>query len=262
MPDLAMKSYAKENGVYVISLIDSKTKEDRGKVYVTSDSRIIFPAAIDTMAPVVEEPKAEATPAKAPESTVKATQKPEVQVFVMSYCPFGLQAEKMFLPVYDLLKDKASMGVYYVNYIMHGFTEAEQNVRQYCISSEQSDKFSKYLSCFVKTDKHADCAKEAKIDEAKLATCFEATMKKYSINDKSEAFPIHDELNKKYGVQGSPTVIINGTEVSVNRSPEDFKKAVCDAFTVKPKECETVLSKTVASPGIGEGEGTSGGSCN
>jgi glutaredoxin len=193
---------------------------------------------------------------------VKASAKPEVQIFVMSYCPFGLQAEKMFLPVYDLLKDKASMGVYYVNYIMHGFKEAEQNVRQYCISSEQADKFSKYLSCFVKTDKHADCAKEAKIDEAKLATCYEATLKKYNINDKSEQFAIHDELNKKYSVQGSPTIVINGTEVSVNRSPEDFKKAVCDAFTVKPKECETVLSKTVASPGIGEGEGSGGGSCN
>lgn len=265
LPDLAFKSYKKEGGVYEITLMDSKTKENRGLVYVSGDGKYIFPAAINSLEPIkpaveVKEaaPKAEAAPVQ-----IKATVKPEVQLFVMSYCPFGLQAEKMFLPVYDLLKDKAAMGVYYVNYTMHGFTEAEQNVRQYCISSEQIEKFSKYLSCFVKTDKHADCAKQAQIDEAKLAACFAATMKKYNINDKSETFPVFDELNKKYNVQGSPTIIINGDEVQVDRSPEEFKKAICAAFTVKPKECDTILSKTVASPGIGDGTASSsGGSCN
>jgi len=265
LPDLAFKSYKKEGGVYEITLVDGKTKESRGLVYVSEDGKYIFPAAINSLEPIkpTAEVKGAATKTEAASVQVKATAKPEVQLFVMSYCPFGLQAEKMFLPVYDLLKDKASMGVYYVNYTMHGFTEAEQNVRQYCISSEQTEKFSKYLSCFVKTDKHADCAKQAQVDEAKLAACFAATMKKYNINDKSEAFPIYEELNKKYNVQGSPTIIINGEEVQVDRSPEEFKKAVCAAFTVKPKECETVLAKTVASPGIGEGTtDSSSGSCN
>lgn len=55
----------------------------------------------------------------------------------MSYCPYGLQAEKMFLPVYDLLKNKAEMGIYFVNYIMHDKKEIDENLREYCIQKEQ-----------------------------------------------------------------------------------------------------------------------------
>ena len=32
--------------------------------------------------------------------------RPDIKLFIMTYCPYGLQAQKVFLPVYNLLKDK------------------------------------------------------------------------------------------------------------------------------------------------------------
>jgi len=52
-------------------------------------------------------------------------------------------------------------------------------------------------------------------------------------------------------------------EVRVNRSPEAFKQAICQAFTNPPAECNQTLSTETASPGIGPltGGSTSSGSC-
>ncbi len=40
------------------------------------------------------------------------------------------------------------------------------------------------------------------------------------------------------GVTGSPTLMINGEKVSVSRTADAYKSAVCSAFTNAPKECE------------------------
>jgi len=70
-------------------------------------------------------------------------------------------------------------------------------------------------------------------------------------------------LNEKYGVQGSPTVVINDKVVSVStRSPEKFKEIVCQAFNTPPAECSQTLPEEVSSPGFGLSSGSSsGGSC-
>jgi hypothetical protein len=47
-------------------------------------------------------------------------EKPDVDVFVMSYCPFGTQIEKGLLPVWDLLGDKINLNIRFVDYAMHG----------------------------------------------------------------------------------------------------------------------------------------------
>jgi len=77
-------------------------------------------------------------------------------------------------------------------------------------------------------------------------------------------FTVNDDLNTKYGVQGSPTIIINGQEVSIGtRSPEEFLKAVCGAFNVSPAECNTKLSADQPSTGFGTGttQTAAGGGC-
>lgn len=66
-----------------------------------------------------------ASPSPAPASSVKANQapppfqakktdKPEVKFFVMSFCPYGNQAEAGLEPVYQLLKDKVSWQPRYI----------------------------------------------------------------------------------------------------------------------------------------------------
>lgn len=200
--------------------------------------------------------------------------RPKAELFIMSYCPYGLQMEKAFLPVMELLKGKADMEIKFVSYAMHGMKEIEENTRQYCIETEQNDKFISYMNCFVGKGEYKTCLSEAGVDTGKLNSCVSQTNKKFGIlekyNDKSTwlsgnypIYPVHEEENGAYGVQGSPTLVINGAQVEANRSPEAVKQAVCAAFDNPPSECQQKLSEQASSAGFGYGTGadTTGVEC-
>jgi hypothetical protein len=260
----SLVSATEENGVYKFRL---KINEQEYDSYVTKGGEILFTEGINL----------ESSPAQEESETAAEISKqdvPDVKLFVMSYCPYGLQAQKMFLPVYNLLKDKAEMGVYFVDYIMHEKQEIDENLRQYCIQKEEKEKYYDYLSCFVLSGNFDSCLSSANIDREKLTNCTSETDQEYNIyssyNDKSTwlngtypKFDVQTDLNEKYGVQGSPTVVINDQIVNVSpRSPEKFKEVICQAFNSPPEECSQTLSGDVASTGIGGGTGSSsGGSC-
>ncbi|HDM05737.1 MAG TPA: hypothetical protein ENG34_00480, partial [Candidatus Aenigmarchaeota archaeon] len=78
-------------------------------------------------------------------------EKANVKFFVMSFCPFGNQAESGLEPVYRLLKDKVEWEPHYVIYSnyggypnycldeeekycsMHGIQELNQDIRELCV---------------------------------------------------------------------------------------------------------------------------------
>lgn len=253
-------SWEERKNLFVLNL---KIGEQNYQSFLTKDGRYLFPYGIDLTQKrnQASEEKKETPPAK-----VEKRERPDVKLFVMSYCPFGIQMEKALLPVWELLGNKAEIGIYFVDYIMHGEKETKENLRQYCIQKEEKEKFLAYLSCFVKEGKSEECLVEAKIDRKKLSLCEEIVDKEFKISEsfkKTEKgfppFDVHKELNEKYKVKGSPTLVINDTEVKIERSPERVKKAICDAFLNPPKECEKTLSSTIASPGFGTGEGGGGG---
>jgi len=266
----SLVNVTEENGLYKIKL---KVSDNEYDSYVSKNGKLFF-----VNPPIDLEPTPTATPQASgnPTGEVEKRDKPDVKLFVMSYCPYGLQAQKMFLPVYNLLKDKAEMGVYFVNYIMHEKKEIDENLRQYCIQKEQKDKYYNYLSCFVQDGNFDKCLTEANIDKNKMNSCISATDQQYKItegyNDKSTwvsgqypKFGVNDNLNQQYGVGGSPTIVINDKIVEIaTRSPEKFKEAVCNAFNVPPAECSQALSDEAVSPGLGTGTDSSGssGSCN
>jgi len=262
----SLMNTSEEDGVYKLHF---KIAEKEYDSYVTKDGKVFFVEGLKTEG-------AQSSPTPSPTAVDNQIQKldnPDVKLFVMSYCPYGLQAEKAFLPVYDLLKSKATMGIYFVSYVMHGQKELDENLKQYCIQTEEPNKFASYLNCFVKNGDSEKCSTEAKIDSAKISACSLATDKQYNLSknfsDKSTwlggqypPFDIQKDLNEKYGVQGSPTLVINNKVVSVDRSPESFKKAICEAFNNAPQECSQALSTTSVSSGFGEGTGSSsGGGC-
>lgn len=197
-----------------------------------------------------------------PVAIAQKSDRPNVELFVMSYCPFGLQMEKAFLPAWDLLKSKADIEVKFVDYIMHGKQEIDENNRQYCIGKESKEKLLSYLKCFVAEDNSSKCLSAVGLTDSKLSSCVNGIDKQFKItelyNDQttwlSGRYPlynVHADLNNKYGVQGSPTLIINGQEVSVNRTPEAIKQAICASFSNPPSECNTVLSNSGYSAGFG-----------
>ena len=193
---------------------------------------------------------------------------PVVNAFIMSYCPYGLQMQKALIPVMELLGDKADINVNFVNYIMHGKKEIDDNNNQYCIQRDQPELLTGYLRCFVEKGNHDTCAAEAGVDMSMLSSCISEIDAEYRITELYEdqstwsggRYPLYmvdDELNKLYGVRGSPTVVINGQTVSVQRSSEAVKQAVCDAFNTPPEECSTVLNTAGEQPSFGAvGTGT------
>lgn len=227
--------------------------------YVTKDGKYFFPQFIDMDEPRTTEP-AQSEPTPAPE--VAKSDKPVVELFVMSHCPYGTQAEKAMIPVVQELGDKIDFSIKFVNYAMHGEKEVLEQMNQVCIEKEQQAKFLDYLNCFLKEGEGETCLTEAKIDKTKLSSCVHKLDTEFSIRKNLEdqstwsggrfpLFLVHDSENKEYGVQGSPTLVINGQQASAARSPAGFLAAVCGAFSEVPDECGAELSSAQASPGFG-----------
>jgi protein-disulfide isomerase len=205
------------------------------------------------------------TPGKAPAevktpTTATKQDRPSMDLFIMSYCPFGTQAQKGFLPVIEKFSKYADVKIKFVHYTMHGKTETEENVRQYCIQKDQPSAYINYTKCFLEAGKSEDCLKTAKVDTKKLTTCYDSTWKTFKIDEalasKSQypAFTVNADESKKFGVQGSPTVVINGViSEAVGRSAASYQAALCNAFTdsKKPSICNQALPDTTFDPGFG-----------
>lgn len=192
---------------------------------------------------------------------------PEVELFVMSYCPYGTQMQKAMIPVMETLGDKADIDVKFVDYVMHGAEEINENLVQYCIQKGQPALYLDYLKCFLQDSESEQCLTQTGVNSAALNQCIQETDVEYSVNelyeDKSTwtggqfpQFNVHKELNEKYGVKGSPTLVINGVTASVSRSPAALLDAICTGFDEQPEECSVELSADTPSPGFGfEGTG-------
>jgi len=285
---VSLISWEKGNGFYKLNF---KIGKKEYQSFVSEDGKYLFPYAIDLISEIAKEESQTSV------SQIEKRDRPEVKLFVMSYCPYGLQMEKAYLPVHALLKGKVDFGIYFVDYIMHGKKELEENLRQYCIQKEEKQKYDNYLSCFIKEGSYEKanifekCLAKAKIDEEKLENCLLETDREYKISslyqDKSSwlngrypKFNVQSDLNEKYGVKGSPTLVINDSVIVQNpqycpqgnikclvvsdfdRSPEKFKEVICQSFQSSPAECTQTLSKEVFSPGFGFKTGSnSSGQC-
>ena len=220
--------------------------------------------------PVVDQQLAD-NQEQTPPPTVPKNDKPKVKLFVMSYCPFGLQMQKAYLPAWELLKDKADIDMKFVSYAMHGMKEIEENTRQYCIQQQQPAKYRDYLKCFTGKDDSAGCLASTGISAGSLTSCVNATNKKFGILDKFNdqttwlsgrypLYPVNADLNDKYGVQGSPTLVINGVQAEgVGRTAEAVKQAICAAFNNAPAECQQTLPNTSYQPSFGYTVSANGG---
>ena len=259
--DISVDKVESVSGMYKVSV---SANGQKGDVYVSKDGNFLGSM---TDLKILNAPADTTTQETTPPPAVTKSDKPKVELFIMSYCPYGTQTQKALIPAWELLGSKADISVKFVDYIMHGDKEAYENVRQYCIQKEQNDKYTNYLKCFLKEGKYEGCIAEANIDSAKLAKYMNDTDKAFDItanlNDKSTwlsgtypPFSIHKDLNDKYGVQGSPTVVINGAQANVGRSAEAMKAAICAAFNIAPTECSTTLDNNQESAGFGFAKGT------
>ena len=266
-----IKEIIEENGLYKITV---SVGSQNIVSYVTKDGKSLFPQAYDMDQAATGQTNSDQNA----NQTITKKDVPEVELFVMSYCPYGLQIEKGILPAIELLGSKIKFSLKFVDYVMHGDKEIQENLRQYCIQKEGFAEIDNYLKCFVKQDNSDACLKEAKIDVLGLNSCISATDAQFKITqnakDKSlwsngqfPPFDIYKADNTKYNVSGSPTLIINGTKAAASkRDPQSLLSLICSGFSTQPDECSQKVSGDAPSPGFGEGaaagSNTSGGCSN
>lgn len=261
--DASVDTIVKEGNLYLVKLTVSGRQYDS---YVTMDGKLLFPQGIDMTAPVDTATGTETQPAQ---TNVPKTDKPVVELFVMSHCPYGTQAEKGILPAVRALGDTIDFKIRFVYYAMHGEKEVTEQLTQYCIQSEQPDKYIKYLACFLNDSAgqgsataSAECITSAGVDKTKLASCKTKVDEEFGIMDSyndqttwlNGRFPKFDTdaaLNTKYGVGGSPTLVINGVTSNAGRDSASYLSAICAAFNNAPEECSTTVSSTQPGPGFG-----------
>jgi hypothetical protein len=243
--------------------------------YMTKDGKFFFPQAFD-----VEQMSGQAAPAAGANATptqpvdLPKNDKPVVELFVMSECPYGTQIEKGIVPVVEALGKKIDFQLKFVDYAMHGEVELKEQMVQYCINTEQKDKFLPYLKCYLTAGKSADCLNSTGVNQSKVDSCVAATDAKYKITDNFKnkvgfqgsfpGFDIHKADNTKYGVGGSPTLVINGKTAESGRDSATLLSTICAAFNNQPKECQTTLSSATPAAGFGTGttDAAAAASCN
>ncbi len=268
-----VKEITEEYGMYKLQI---DIVSDVVESYITKDGKLFFPQALNIAE--MSGQQANSTPAAstavAPADLPK-TDKPVVELFVMSHCPYGTQIEKGILPVVELLGKKMDFQLKFVDYAMHGETELKEQMNQYCINETQSDKYYSYLKCFLVAGDTASCLKSTGINQSKVDSCVKTTDTKYKITENFKnkvgyqgsypGFDIYKDDNTKYGVGGSPTLVINGKTVQSGRDPQTLLTTICAAFNNQPEECKTALSSDTPAAGFGTGTAASGGSaaaCN
>ncbi len=198
------------------------------------------------------------------ENNVNKTDKPVVKFFVMSFCPFGQQMEKVMYPVYKKFKGLVTFDPHYVIYSnyggknycydknerycsMHGRNEVVEDVRQLCIKKYyDSDTWWKYVmyvddNCSINNINTCwkDAAKYAGINTTKIENCVS--------NEAEQLLEAELQLNHKYNVRGSPTVFINGVLYRGERTPQAFQNMLCKSFTNAPALCNTSVNASTAS---------------
>lgn len=192
---------------------------------------------------------------------IPKTDKPAVELYVFTYCPYGTQMEKAMIPAVKLLGDKIDFKIRQIG-AMHGDFEKIEAERQLCIEKNYPDKFLDYVLAFAEDEEIGACNgddacvkplinaiyTEFGIDEAKINSC---------MTSEGETLYNAEEANsKKTGHLSSPTLIVNEVEAQASRSPDAIKTLICNAFNTAPSECSQILSTSQASAGFGSGTST------
>jgi hypothetical protein len=244
---VTLTSVTSKSGLYEV-LVSFQGREV--PTYFTKDGQFflgtqLIPAA-ELNVSDTSDTTAQPTPTEVPKSD-----KPKVELFVMSYCPYGTQAEKGILPAIKELGNSVDFNVRFVHYTMHGEKEDTENFRQMCIREEQNAKFIPYSECFLADGNATRCIAKAGIDNTNLNSCL--------TNKAAGYYAADSKLSQDYGVQGSPTLIINGVEAEFYpRDPNTALKLICSSFNTAPANCSKQLSTTNPTPGFGYSQPAAG----
>jgi hypothetical protein len=252
------------NGIYEISInITGSSGSTVYPSYVTKDGKLLFVSSVD----LSQTPQAEQ---QQQTQTAPKTDKPNVKMFVMAYCPYGQQAEAGLGPAIAAIGlNNISFEPHFVIYdnyqgggpnycfdneslycSMHGINELREDIRQMVIWKYWPDKWWAYVN---KVDaetstgniesKWKDIATSVGLNPAEIQQKFDSEALTLLANEAS--------LNAKYSVRGSPTVLINDVQYSGGRDAASFQSGICAAFNTPPAGCSTAMNSTAGATATG-----------
>lgn len=165
-----------------------------------------------------------------------ANAKASLDLFVMSHCPYGVQAEQILKDVVDVFGTELKFNLYFIasesNGIfssMHGQAEVDEDLRQVCIMKYSPSDLYDYLMCLAPNYTTSgtvweSCAQQNNIDVNKIKTCYQGDEGKSLL---SENLKKANELK----IGSSPTIYINGQKYAGSRNAASIQSFLCSENT-------------------------------
>lgn len=176
-----------------------------------------------------------------------------LDLFVMSECPYGVQAENILGDVLKAFGKEINFNLYFIaNKVsdnefqsLHGQTEVEEDIRQLCIIKNYPETYYNYILCQNKNIKARkdisstwqDCLIENNMNVNKIRECVD--------NEGGSLLSKNILKAEELKVYGSPTLYINGTKYQGARTASAFQNAICEIDN-SLKGCSINLNTTQA----------------
>ena len=160
------------------------------------------------------------------EQRTRGPVKPQIELFVMSYCPFAVEAEKKLIPFIKKYEGQVDFQLRFIAQkkveegkskddletlkfeSLHGEPEVIENIRQTVIAQLYPDKYLDYVLCRADHLKKAwsECAIKTGIDVARVSAMVAST-------DAKALFLENIKRSEELSITASPTVVIDGREI-------------------------------------------------
>src|SRR5262245_58002757 len=171
----------------------------------------------------------------------------QVDLHVMSQCPYGVQAENAFKDVVTKFGKDLDLRVEFIGQTspsgdlssMHGPNEVKGDLLQACAQKYAPTKYFDFILCQNKNSKEVatnwdTCAKETGIPGDKISACADGPEGK-------DLLAASFKRSQEKGARGSPTIFVGGQKYEGGRKPTDFMKAICNAGGAKkPAGCADI----------------------
>ncbi len=159
-------------------------------------------------------------------SRVSRIGKPTLELFVMSYCPFGVQAEEKLIPIVKEFGNKIDFKLQFIAQekvestaqditpftSLHGYPEVAENIRQLLIAQEYPEQYLDYILCRgKKLDKSwENCAEKLGIDVTRIQALFDAP-------EAEQLFRKNIKRAAELGIRASPTILVDNHQFRANQ---------------------------------------------
>jgi len=160
-----------------------------------------------------------------------------IELFVMSQCPYGVQAEGNVKNVIDKFGGDVNLSLHFIANdngdgtfsSLHGANEVAEDLRQVCIMKYYPAKFLDYLACVNKNYANAasvweSCASGSQMDANVIRQC--------STGDEgSELLSENIKRTQALGIGSSPTIYLDNKQYTGGRDDAAMTRAICGILT-------------------------------